>query len=263
MELIDIGANLTHESFAGDLDRVIEAANLAGVTRQVVTGADLASSAAAAAIAAAHPARIWSTAGVHPHHAASLDARTIEELRALMTDSRVVAVGECGLDYFRNFSPRPAQRSAFLAQLELAASVRKPVFLHQRDAHEDFTAIVSDFRGRLSGAVAHCFTGDRAQLEEYLQLGLFIGVTGWACDERRGMELRGAIPHIPSDRLMLETDAPYLLPRDLHPRPGTRRNEPKYLAHIARAVAGMRGESCESLAASTTRNAVGFFGLGT
>jgi len=261
MELIDIGSNLTHDSFADDRAQVIADAELAGVAGQVVTGADLPSSQAAASIAASHPTRLWSTAGVHPHHATSLDASVLRALRELLTNPRVVAVGECGLDYFRNFSPPAAQRAAFAAQLELAAAVGRPVFLHQRDAHADFKAIVADHRAQLAGGVAHCFTGDPVQLEDYLALGLSIGVTGWVCDERRGAALRAAIPHIPADRLMIETDAPYLLPRDLDPKPRSRRNEPKYLAHIARTVARIRNESLESLAASTTRNAIGFFGL--
>ncbi|MGB6309669.1 MAG: TatD family hydrolase, partial [Steroidobacteraceae bacterium] len=145
--------------------------------------------------------------------------------------------------------------------LEIAAEVRKPVFLHQRDAHRDFTAILRDFRGRLAGGVAHCFTGGRSQLEDYLALDLHIGVTGWVNDERRGQELREAVPHIPADRLMVETDAPYLLPRDLLPRPPSRRNEPCHLPHIAAAVAQLRGESPDAMAASSTRNAVRLFGL--
>ena len=266
VELVDIGSNLTHESFAADREAVIERAAAAGVTRQVVTGADLASSRAAAAmaaaaLAAAAPSRLWSTAGVHPHHASGFDSAVRDGLRELLEQPRVVAVGECGLDYFRNFSPPAAQRSAFIAQLEIAADTCKPVFLHQRDSHEDFVAILADFRGRLSGAVAHCFTGDAAQLEDYLGLGLSIGITGWVCDERRGLRLREVVPTIPADRLMIETDAPYLLPRDLRPRPAARRNEPAFLAHIARVVADLRGETVEVLAASTTRTAVEFFGL--
>jgi len=261
MELIDIGANLTHDSFDADRAQVIARAASAGVTRQIVTGADLDSSRAAAAMAAAHPGRLWSTAGVHPHHAAGFGASQRDELLELLRRPGVVAVGECGLDYFRNFSPPQAQRGAFLAQLEVAAGSGRPVFLHQRDSHEDFMAILGEFRGRLVGAVAHCFTGDSAQLEDYLGLGLYIGVTGWVCDERRGAALRDAVPRIPSDRLMLETDAPYLLPRDLDPKPKSRRNEPQYLAHVARHVARLRSESPEELAASTTRNAVAFFRL--
>lgn len=261
MELIDIGSNLTHDSFDPDRDEVIARAAAAGVMRQVVTGADLLGSRKAASLASAHPGRLWSTAGVHPHHAASFDAAQCEPLRELLRERHVVAVGECGLDYFRDLSPRPAQRAVFVAQLEIAASVAKPVFLHQRDAHEDFLAILKDFGAALVGGVAHCFTGDAGQLEAYLELGLHIGVTGWVCDERRGAALRDAVPRIPADRLMLETDAPYLLPRNLTPRPPSRRNEPQFLVHVAQAVAGMRHESAEVLAAETTRNAVAFFGL--
>jgi TatD DNase family protein len=261
-ELVDIGSNLTHTSFAADLDRVLERARAAGVTRQVVTGADLSSSRAAASLTARHEGTLWSTAGVHPHHAAELIPARHEELRELLRLPRVVAAGECGLDYFRDFSPRPAQRAAFVAQLEIAAACAKPVFLHQRDAHEDFAAILAEHRSALSGGVAHCFTGGPRELEVYLELGLSIGVTGWVCDERRGLALRESVPLIPRERLMIETDAPYLLPRDLPEKPASRRNEPAYLPHIARVVATLRGESIEDLALATTRNALRFFGLG-
>jgi TatD DNase family protein len=261
ISLIDIGSNLTHDSFAPDRDAVMARALEAGVGHQVITGADMESSSQAASLAAAHPGFLSSTAGVHPHHARSFDGARREELWSLLQQPRVVAVGECGLDYYRNFSPPDAQRAAFVAQLEIAAAARKPVFLHQRDAHEDFAAILEDFRGGLVGGVAHCFTGGRPELEDYLALDLFIGVTGWVNDERRGQLLREAVPHIPSDRLMLETDAPYLLPRDLLPRPKSRRNEPCYLPHIARAVAHLRGETFDTVAAATTHNAVRFFGL--
>jgi TatD DNase family protein len=260
-ELIDIGANLTHSSFAADLDQVIRAAVAAGVTRQVVTGTDLASSRAAADLAARHPRMLWSTAGVHPHHAASFEPELRAHLEELLALPAVVAVGECGLDYFRDFSPRPAQRAAFVAQLEIAARTGKPVFLHQRDAHEDFTAILTEHRAALRGGVAHCFTGGPEQLAAYLGLDLAIGITGWVCDERRGSELRAAVPRIPRDRLLLETDAPYLLPRDLAPPPKSRRNEPAYLPHIAATVAALRGESLASVAAASTQNAVRLFGL--
>lgn len=260
-EFIDIGSNLTHSSFAGDIEAVMERAASAGVTRQIVTGADLASSRAAAALASGHEGALWCTAGVHPHHATEWDAGRRRELEDLLSLPRVVAVGECGLDYFRDFSPRAAQRAAFVAQLEIAAAAAKPVFLHQRDAHRDFSAILEEFRPRLVGGVAHCFTGGPGELEAYLSLDLSIGVTGWVCDDRRATDLRQAVPRIPSERLMIETDAPYLLPRDIEPRPKARRNEPAFLPHIAQAVAALRGETPESVAAATTRNAVRFFGL--
>jgi TatD DNase family protein len=261
ISLIDIGSNLTHESFAVDLDAVLARARAAGVDRQIVTGTDLSSSLEAAELAAAHPTVLSSTAGVHPHHAQSFGPAVREALSGLLHRQEVVAVGECGLDYCRDFSPRDAQRSAFIAQLEIAVAARKPVFLHQRDAHDDFTAILREFAGQLAGGVAHCFTEGPAELQEYLTLELSIGVTGWVNDERRGQRLREALPLIPADRLMLETDAPYLLPRDLNPRPGSRRNEPCFLPHIARTVARLRGESLESVAASTTHNATRLFGL--
>jgi TatD DNase family protein len=260
LTLIDIGSNLTHDSFAGDREAVIARAFEAGVRAQVVTGADLAGSTGAAALAAAHPGVLWSTAGAHPHHAQSFDAAR-EEIAALLRLPQVVAGGECGLDYYRDFSPRAVQRAAFAAQLDMAAAARKPVFLHQRDAHGDFVAILKEYRQALVGGIAHCFTGGRGELEDYLALDLHIGVTGWVNDERRGQSLREAVPHIPADRLMVETDAPYLLPRDLLPVPKSRRNEPGFLPHIAAAVAHLRGESLATVAAISTRNAVRFFGL--
>jgi len=261
VELTDIGANLTHSSFAADRAAVIERALGAGVRRMIVTGADLVSSRQALALADQHAMQLWSTAGVHPHHAAGFAPSQREAFVELLRSSKVVAVGECGLDYFRNLSAPDSQRAAFTAQLELAVMSAKPVFLHQRDAHADFVAILREFSGTLTGGVAHCFTGGPAELDDYLGLGLHIGVTGWVCDERRGLELRAAVPRIPAERLMIETDAPYLKPRELNAAGKSRRNEPCNLPHIAAAVAKLRGETLESLAKSTTANAAAFFGL--
>jgi TatD DNase family protein len=258
--LIDIGANLTHESFTKDLSAVLERARQAGVVHQIVTGASLESSVSAAALAAAH-AELSSTAGVHPHHAETFPASQLAAFEELLARPEVVAVGECGLDYYRDLAPRLSQRQAFTRQLDLAVATAKPVFLHQREAHDDFLAILRDYAPRLSGGVAHCFTCGRRELEAYLDLGLSIGITGWVCDERRGGELRTAVPHIPLARLMLETDAPYLLPRDLRPKPASRRNEPAWLPHVARAVAALRNEEAADVAAASTRNACRFFGL--
>jgi TatD DNase family protein len=261
LDLIDIGSNLTHESFTSDLDAVMSRAEQAGVRRQVITGADYAGSRQAAVLAEQHPRKLWSTAGTHPHYAQSYAATSRDEWLSLLRQPQVVAVGECGLDYYRDLSPRSVQREAFRAQLAIAAETGKAAFLHQRDAHEDFSALLREFSGSLKAGVAHCFTGGELELEAYLELGLYIGITGWACDERRGLELRKAIPRIPSDRLLIETDAPYLLPRDLNPKPKSRRNEPCYLPHIAAAVAALRGESIDEVARSATRNAETLFGL--
>jgi TatD DNase family protein len=174
---------------------------------------------------------------------------------------QVVAVGECGLDYFRSYSPHAAQLAAFEAQLALAAELQKPAFLHLRDAANDFFALLRQWRPRLTRAVAHCFTDDTDIARQCLDLDLHIGITGWFCDERRGAHLRDVVRLIPRGRIMIETDGPYLLPRDLTPRPASRRNEPGFLAHIATAIAAARGEELSDFAAHTTRTARDFFSL--
>jgi TatD DNase family protein len=260
--LVDIGINLTHDSYDSDRDAVMARAAAVGVTQMVVTGASAAGSREAVALAHAHPGVLHATSGVHPHHATELTDALARELEELARAPEVVAVGECGLDYFRDFSPRDAQRAAFARQLQIAARVGKPLFLHQRDAHEDFLAILREHAAALTaGAVAHCFTGQEHELEDYLRMGLHIGITGWICDERRGAHLLPLMRRIPADKLMIETDGPYLLPRDLQPRPASRRNEPAYLPHIAATIARARGESVEQLAASTTATARRFFRL--
>ena len=213
MLLADIGANLTHASFREDLDAVLVRARAAGVDTIVVTGTSVEDSRHAADLAAARG--LYATAGVHPHHARDCDARTIPALREIATHPRVVAIGECGLDYNRNYSPHPDQEKWFVAQLELAAELGKPLFLHSRDAHPRFAEILRNLR--VGKAVAHCFTGEADELRAYLDLGLHIGITGWICDERRGAHLRELVTGIPRDRLLLETDSPYLTPRDMHP----------------------------------------------
>jgi TatD DNase family protein len=261
MHLIDIGANLTHESFRRDLDAVLERAREAGVERMIVTGASRDGSGHALELARAHPGILHATAGVHPHHAGDYGAETDALLRTLAREPEVVAVGETGLDYFRDLSPRPAQRAAFEKQLAIAAELGMPLFLHQRDAHDDFFALLKSARDRVPAAVVHCFTDDRRALFDYLDLDCHIGITGWICDERRGTHLRELVREIPADRLLLETDAPYLLPRDIRPQPSDRRNEPMYLAHICEAVARERGETPAVTAERTTGNARTFFGI--
>jgi TatD DNase family protein len=259
--LIDIGINLTHKSFAADRDAVIARARAAGVVQMLVTGSNIESTRAAVELAQSHPQRLFATAGVHPHHAEEWSAEVAAELSALAAAAEVVAIGECGLDYHRNLSAPAAQRHAFQRQLELAGTTGKPVFLHQRDAHADFIAILREHRSTLAGAVAHCFTGSAAELECYLEMGLFIGITGWICDERRGAHLLPLMRTIPAQQLLLETDGPYLMPRDLQTKPASRRNEPAYLPHIATAVAHARGEPLAQLAQDTTANARRLFGL--
>jgi TatD DNase family protein len=262
LRLVDIGANLTHDSFDRDRADVIARARAAGVCHMIVTGADAESSSQALDICRGYPEILSCTAGTHPHHASGYDPdRTPGILRALLAQPETVAVGECGLDYFRNFSPHSDQLLAFESQLTLAVETGKPVFMHQRDAHADFVAVLRRYRNRISNGVVHCFTGENDDLRDYLDMDLYIGITGWICDERRGVHLRELVKLIPANRLMLETDAPYLLPRDLKPMPKDRRNEPMYLPHILQAVAASTGRQADELAKQTTQNAQQFFKL--
>src|SRR5690606_38665110 len=208
-----------------------------------------------------HPGVLFATAGVHPHHATEYTAECDAELRALQAHPEVVAVGETGLDYFRDFSPRPAQRRAFERQLQIGVDTGKPLFLHQRDAHADVVAIMKEFEGRLGPAVVHCFTGTRQELFDYLDRDWHIGITGWLCDERRGAHLREIVKHIPANRLMVETDAPYLLPRTLRPMPKDRRNEPAFLPHIVAELARDGGQDAAPTAAAGSATAHAFFRL--
>ncbi len=259
--LVDIGINLGHESYDHDRDAVLARAAAAGVVQMVVTGASRNGSRQALDLARAHPGRLFATAGVHPHHALEVTDEAVAELRGLLAQPEVVAVGECGLDYFRDFSPWHAQQRAFERQLELAVECGKPLFLHQRDAHDDFLAILKPFLPRCGPAVVHCFTGDERALRESLDAGCCIGITGWLCDERRGQHLRDLVKRIPADRLMVETDGPYLLPRTLKPMPKDRRNEPAFLPHIVEELARDRDEPFATTAAATTATARAFFRL--
>jgi TatD DNase family protein len=258
MQLVDIGANLTHPAFHSDISSVLSHARDTGVASIVITGTSVAESTHAVKLASEHP-DLYATAGVHPHHARECDETTIPALRVLAQHPKVVAIGECGLDFNRNYSPHPDQEKWFEAQIALAVELKKPLFLHSRDASEPFQQILKKYP--LPNAVAHCFTGEKAELHAYLDLGLHIGITGWICDERRGAHLLELVKDIPADRLMLETDSPYLTPRDLKPQPKARRNEPAHLLHILRTVARALGKPPELVAEETTRNARRFFAL--
>jgi TatD DNase family protein len=261
MQLLDIGANLGHESFHHDLDAVLQRAHAHGVSRMIVTGASREGSTHALALAKAHPGTLFATAGVHPHHAIDYDDATDGLLRELAKDPSVRAVGETGLDYNRNYSPRDVQVQVFERQLQIAVDLQKPLFLHQRDAHGDFIALLRRYRDQVPAAVVHCFTDSGEALRDYMALDCHIGITGWICDERRGTHLRELVREIPANRLMIETDAPYLLPRTVRPHPAHRRNEPMYLKHICEEIARDRGEPAEVTAANSTAAAEAFFGL--
>lgn len=258
--LADIGINLTSSRFAHDREAVVQRAIGQQVERLLITGTNLHESQEAAALADEFQPWCFATAGVHPHEASSLDENGMTLLRQLLKHPRVLAVGETGLDFNRNYSPPTAQEQAFEWQLELAEETGMPLFLHERDAAERMLAILRGNRNSWQSGVIHCFTGDRDTLFAYLDLGLYVGITGWVCDERRGEALQELVPAIPADRLLLETDGPYLLPRTLPSPPKDKRNEPAYLPHIAETVAALRGESVSNLAAHTFANAKALFG---
>ena len=259
MALVDIGANLTDRNFAKDRADVIERSVAAGVAQMIVTGVNVAKSRAALALADGR--RLFATAGIHPHDADSAEPGWEGAIRELAEDRRVVAIGETGLDFHRNYSPPDVQRTVFRHQIALAVDLDLPLFVHDRDSGGTTRALLRERKGELNRCVIHCFTGTAADLAAYLDDGWHIGITGWVCDERRGVELQRLVANIPRQRLMLETDAPWLLPRTMSPRPPSRRNEPAFLPWVAGKVAECRGESTEEVAAYTSANARRFFGL--
>lgn len=261
---VDIGVNLADEQFADDRQAVLARARDAHVSQQIIIGSSMASSHKALALCADAP-DLFATVGIHPHDSKEYHPSLNQELVALAQHPTVVACGEMGLDFFRDFSPRPQQEAAFEAQLALAAeTIKKPVYLHERDAFERFQPMLKEARHLLTGAVVHCFTGNRKALFAYLDLDCYIGISGWVCDERRGKPLQELIPHIPLERLLVETDAPYLIPRNLPVKPIIKhRNEPCFVPWVAKQVAQLRPEPEEQVFEQLLRNSHELFGLPT
>ena len=259
-KLFDIGANLTHESFEKDLKEVLERAINNDINNICITGCNLLDSKKALEIAQLFPDNLITTCGIHPHYADSFDQSSILKLKDFTKNESVKAIGETGLDFNRNFSSPEDQQKSFEAHLELSIELSKPLFLHERDAHEKFVEITSPYLKDLPKSVVHCFTGTEEALLKYLDMGFYIGITGWLCDERRGKHLEKLISLIPLEKLMIETDAPYLLPRDMG-IDNSSRNEPKYLNHIARKVAEFRKESEELVFTAIYMNSLDFFDM--
>lgn len=257
MKWFDIGVNLTDPRLPNEI--TCDAASLAGVSHMAIIGTDLDSSSAALHIAQQRPELLVCTAGIHPHYAKDAPADFTDKLAQLARYPQVVAVGECGLDFNRNFSPAVDQLRVFEAQLALACELKLPVLLHERDAFNQQIALLKKYHKDLVGGVAHCFTGDSTQMRAYLELGLYIGVTGWVCDPQRGQSLRDAVKQLPPERLLLETDAPYLFPKTLKPRQAN--NEPANLPHIGRQVAQLMALDEPSVAQHSYHNAMALFGL--
>lgn len=261
MYLADIGVNLADKRFDADFDAVLERARQAGVRLQVITGTSVVGSETAIKLAAEH-AELFCTAGVHPHHANEFDRDALARIREIAAEEKVRAIGETGLDFNRDFSPRPAQENAFAEQLQLASETTLPAFLHQRDAHDRFLPMLKEQRDKLPNAVVHCFTGSKKELFDYLDIDCHIGVTGWICDERRGLELQALVKNIPLNRLMIETDSPYLTPRNMDGKPPrSGRNEPFLLTWVLKKVAECYDCSVEEISQATWQNSLAFFGV--
>lgn len=255
--MIDIGVNLIHAAFEKELPFFPDQCQSKGIKRVVTIASDLDEAERLTQEVAQRPDFYWQTAGCHPHHADDWTEDSLSRLENLLTSKNVVAIGETGLDYNRNYSQPDNQRRAFQEQLALAHRHKIPLYLHERDAIEDQISLLkNEFNDQIFG-VQHCFTEGLASLRRYLDLGLYIGITGWICDERRGHALQEAVSYIPDDRILLETDAPYLLPRTLKPRP--KHSHPVHLWCIAETVAQLRGCTVAHLEQITTSNAETLF----
>ena len=256
---IDIACNFTHPSFAENLTHVLLDAEAVDVKKFVLLCASLKDLESIQSIQSRDPSKFFITAGIHPHHASEIHDLKGLPLMDIIASIQPDAIGETGLDYFRNISPPEIQRESFAMHIDIAKDLKKPLYLHQRDAHDDFVKILKKHSSHLPRFVVHCFTGTQKQLDAYLELGAYIGLTGWICDKKRNQDLRASIKTIPLDRLMLETDCPYLLPKNLPHKPKKNINEPKFLPHITNEVSQLMNISIETLREETSKNTEFFF----
>ncbi|GAB0155668.1 TatD family hydrolase [Chryseobacterium sp. Alg-005] len=257
---VDIGINLTNKQFYNEHDKIINRALDNGVEQMILTGTSVRGSRESASIAEEYPGILFSTAGIHPHDAKSFNDQSINDLRKLLQYDYIVSVGECGLDFDRDFSPRPVQEKCYRAQLELAIEVDKPLFLHERSAFKRFNEITDEYISSLPEAVVHCFTGTLEEAKMYLNKGFYLGFTGAISDEKRFKHLEDVIRYVPLDRMMIETDAPFMLPKNM-PGIQNRRNEPSFLPYVAQTIAHLKKISISEVADETTRVAGKFFRL--
>lgn len=253
--LIDTHSHVQMHQFAEDRAQVIAAAADAGITRMIVPGTDLDTSRQAVELAAAYPGRVFAAVGTHPHDASTLTPAVLDAQRQLAGSSGVVAIGEIGLDYYRDLSPRDTQRSALVRQFALARDLDLPIILHNRESHADMLAHLREHGAGLRG-VFHCFIGDKAMARDALDLGFYLSFAG-PVTFPRNTELAEVAAWAPLDRILVETDSPYLAPPPFRGK----RNEPRHVALVAQRVAELRAIPLEALAAATTRNATALFRL--
>jgi len=263
--VIDVGVNLTNKRFDKDRTELIARAKNLGVKQLLITGTSVKESRQALALCQNYhqqfPNTLYSTAGVHPHDADGVGSDYISELMLLAQQPQVKAIGECGLDFNRNFSEPEQQVKVFKEQVHLAKQLSMPLFLHQRDAFQPWFNELKPFVDQVPNMVAHCFTGNKNELEQCIDVGMYIGITGWICDERRGGNLQDIVNLVPLDRLLIETDAPYLTPRNIKPKPKSSRNEPSYLPFIIEKIADITSLDPSEIACQTSMNAQKVFNL--
>jgi len=258
-EVADIACNFTNERFDKDLDEVINRAITNKITKFGLICSKLSDLDRLLEIYNQYSKDMFFTIGVHPHHANEISDKYLKNLKEAVINNNPHAIGETGLDFFRNLSTYDEQIYAFEEQIKIAIDTNKPLFLHQRDSHDDFIKILREYSSDINKAVVHCFTGTQEQLEDYLELDCYIGVTGWICDEKRNVELRKTIKNIPLEKLMIETDCPYLIPKNLPNKPKNNRNEPINLDHIVNEIAVLMEIDIDSLRKQTFKNTINYF----
>ena len=253
-EIDDIACNFTSDRFDNDLDEIIDRAIANNITKFGLICSQLSDLDKLLEIYHRYSKNMFFTIGVHPHHANEINEEYLEKLKEAISKNNPHAVGEVGLDFFRNLSTYEEQIFAFEEQIKISIDTNKPLFLHQRDSHDDFIKILRKYSSDINKTVVHCFTGTQQQLDDYLELDCYIGVTGWICDKKRNVELRKTIKNIPLSRLMIETDCPYLIPKNLPDKPKNNRNEPKYLKHILSEISFLMGIDENLLEKETYKN---------
>lgn len=259
--MIDIGVNLTNARFDKDRSAVIERAQGVDISAMLVTGTNIKESEQAISLCQQYPNYLYSTAGVHPHDADNVSDNYLDVLTALGKNECVKAIGECGLDFNRNFSTPENQQRVFSEQVELAHQLDLPLFLHQRDAFPLWFKTLKPYIEKIPAMVAHCFTSSKTELEQCIEAGMYVGITGWVCDERRGQTLRDIVPLIPLKQLMIETDAPYLTPRTIRPKPKSSRNEPSYLPYVVTMLSELMACSEQEIIEQTRLNSEKVFNI--
>ena len=253
--LIDTHCHLQDKRFAGDLEAVLDRAQEAGVAYALVVGSDLATSREACELAQKYP-QLFAIVGVHPHDSKDADRATFDEIRKLAAQERVVALGEMGLDYHYDFSPRKIQQRVFRYQIGLARELGLPIVIHDREAHADTMAILKEEKAEEVGGVLHCYSGSWEMARECIKMGFYISIAG-PVTFANAKKLVQVVENLPLEHLLVETDAPYLTPV---PHRG-KRNEPAYVRHVAEAIARIKGIAVEEVEEQTTANAIKLFGL--